>query len=399
MTRARVIGAGLSGLVASWHLADRGLEVEVFERASRPGGLIQTHYSPHGLVETAANAFVWDDVVAGWFRRLDLTPVFPTPASKRRYIFRDGRARRWPLTTIESLGMAARLARAGITRTTTARAAETIAGWGDRVLGPPARQWLLEPAMQGIYGSPADRLSARAIFDGRKRGPRMLAAPADGMGQFTTRLHERLTDRGVRFVFNTVVDRLEPGLATVIAASSADAGQLLQGHAPAVAASVSAIRQAPLTTVTMFFEPRPQDVHGFGVLFPSACDIQALGVLFNADIFGGRGAARSETWIVGDRESGMTEWSDQRLREVLAADRLTMTGRSDAPLASHITRWPQAIPVYDEAVRKLTGELASLPPWLALAGNYLGKIGVAALLDQAAAAANRVGLTAGGSAS
>ena len=74
MTPAHVIGAGISGLAAAWHLADRGCEVTVFDRAPAPGGLIHTHHTPHGLVETAANAFVWDDVVAGWFERLDLTP-------------------------------------------------------------------------------------------------------------------------------------------------------------------------------------------------------------------------------------------------------------------------------------------------------------------------------------
>ena len=75
---------------------------------------------------------------------------------------------------------------------------------------------------------------------------------------------------------------------------------------------------------------------------------------------------------------------------MLADDRRRLTGRDDEPLSVHITRWPAAIPVYDQAI--LDGArraLASLPPWLALAGNYLGQIGVAALLDQAAAAAAR----------
>jgi oxygen-dependent protoporphyrinogen oxidase len=131
-------------------------------------------------------------------------------------------------------------------------------------------------------------------------------------------------------------------------------------------------------------------VHGFGVLFPRACGVQALGVLYNTDIFDGRGAARSETWIVGDREAGITQWSDDRLRQALAGDRLKVTGRSDQPLAVHITRWPKAIPVYDEAVRGVVAALPSLPPHLALAGNYLGKIGVAALLGQAEMAATRI---------
>ncbi len=390
MKPAQVIGAGISGLTAAWHLADRGFDVTVIDSAPRPGGLIATHHTPHGLVEAAANAFVWDDLVAEWFRRLELTAIFPKAASKRRYIFRGGRPRRWPLTAGASIGMAARLARAAITRSMSARDDETIAAWADRVLGTSAREWLIEPAMQGIYASPAHELSARAIFNGRRRGPRQMAAPAGGMGEFTSRLHDRLRDRGVRFRFDARIDRLEPGLATIIATPPTSAGPLVGTHAPAVAAALAAIRVAPLTTVTMFFEPNADDVHGFGVLFPRACGVAALGVLFNADIFEGRGSARSETWIVGDRESGMTGWSDDRLRQALAADRQKVTGRADRPLSVHITRWPQAIPVYDRGVIALGRELGSLPPWLALAGNYLGTIGVSALLARSASAASRI---------
>jgi oxygen-dependent protoporphyrinogen oxidase len=390
MKPARVIGAGLSGLVAAWHLAERGFAVDVIEQAPHQGGLIQTLHTEHGLVETGANAFVWDSTVAAWFQRLDLIPEFPLASSKRRYIFRSGRARRWPLTVAESTALATRLSAAFVTRATSARDQETMDAWGRRVLGEGATRWLLEPALQGIYASPPAMLSARAIFDGRRRGSRTLVAPPGGMGQFTTRLYERLCDRGVRFHFGTRASTIAVGVPTVVSTSAPTAARLLAPHAPDLAAAIARVRLAALATVTMFFEPHPDDLHGFGVLFPSGTGINALGVLLNADIFAGRSARRSETWIVGDRDQGLTEWDDDRLVQMLAADRRRVTGRDASPLSLHITRWPAAIPVYDAAIRQVGSSLDSLPPWLALAGNYLGRIGVAALLQQGAAAADRV---------
>jgi oxygen-dependent protoporphyrinogen oxidase len=385
---ARVIGAGLSGLVAAWHLADRGFSVTVSEAREAPGGLIGSIRTPHGLVETAANAFVWDETVKEWFAHLELEPQLPQKVSRRRYIYRDGRARRWPLTAMESVGMAARLARTAVTRSFAARDAETVAAWGTRVVGPSATRWLLEPAMQGVYAAPASSLSARVIF-GRRRS-RQLAAPPDGMGQFISRLYERLCDRGVRFEFQTRIEKIEPSSATVVATNAAEAARLVRPHAPEAADALAAVRIAPLTTVTMCFAPHPDDLRGFGVLFPPEAGIHALGVLFASDIFAGRGPLRTETWIVGDRDAGLTAWSDERLRGALAADRERLTGRAQLPQSMHITRWPQAIPVYDASILGVMAASAALPPWLSLAGNYLGRIGVAALLEQSRSAAERI---------
>ena len=390
MRAARVIGAGLSGLASAWHLAERGYEVTVVDRASRPGGLIGTQATEYGLVETAANAFVRDDVVDAWFARLGLTALTPQRESRRRYIFRDGKPRRWPLRVGESAAFAMRFAGAGITRQLRAQGNESMAEWGHRVIGPAATDWLLEPAMQGIYATRAARLSAAVLFSARKRGRREMVAPAKGMGEFAERLHHRLIERDVRFEFNRAVDALDPATPTVVATDAQTAAQLLRQHAEDVADRLAAIGVAPLVSVTMFFEPHPGDVRGFGVLFPESTGVAALGVLFNGDIFAGRSAVRSETWIVGDRDRGLIALADGQLLETLLHDRFTLYGRHATPLSTHITRWPRAIPIYDRAIVDLQASLTALPPWLALAGNSLGRIGVSALLAGGESAAARL---------
>lgn len=392
MTPAHVIGAGLSGLVSAWHLAERGCGVTVFDRAPGPGGLINTRVTTHGLVETAANAFVRDEVVDAWFSRLGLQALTPRRDSRRRYIFRDGRPRRWPLGIGESAGLAWHLGFTALSRQFSARADESVADWGRRAIGEAATEWLLEPAMQGVYATRASRLSASVLFNARKRGRREMVAPTAGMGEFPSRLHQQLEARGVEFVFNRDVSSIDPNAATVIATDATVASRLLHDVAPQLAQRLAGVRVAPLVTVTAFFAPNPDDVRGFGVLFPERSGVNALGVLFNADIFDGRSTVRSETWIVGDRDRELTTKADAELLELLERDRRLLTGRQQPPLYSHITRWPQAIPVYDNAIVAVQRQLHTLPGNIALAGNYLGRIGVAALLSVAEDAANRVAL-------
>ncbi len=399
MTSARVIGAGLSGLATAWCLADRGFHVEIVEATAASGGLLRSRRTPHGLVESAANAFTWNDDVEAWFTRLDIAPLFPEGTSRRRFIFRDGHPRRWPLRVSETGALGAAITWNALRRRMRPADDESVADWGDRVLGRAATRWLLEPALQGIYGAAADRLAARAVFGSRRRG-RSLAAPADGMGAFVDRLAERLDRRGVVFSFNARLTSLDPSVPTVVCTDARSSGDLIAPYAPALSAAIRAIPMNALVSATAFFPPHPADTHGFGVLFPRQKGIAALGVLLNADIFSGRSTMRSETWIYGWTAERPLP-SERDLAGTLAQDRSALTGRSEAPVALFIggrdAISPSAdpvhaswLPVYDASVLRVKERLADLPPWLGVAGNYTGRLGVAKLLDVASEAAERL---------
>ena len=384
MSAARVVGAGLSGLAAAWCLVRRGVEVEVVDAAPGPGGLIHTHVTPHGLVETAANAFVWTDTVRQWFEALELTPLFALPSSRARYIWRDGRPRRWPWSVLESAGMAARWSRARVTGNQLPRRTESVADWGARVFGGPATSHLIGPALQGIYAASASELSAAVITASRTKGAgrrRMMAAPARGMGQFIERLHDRLLAAGVRFTFGTRLDRLDARLPTIIATDAAGAASLIEDTSPRLASVLRRVELRPLSTITAFYPASPMDLHGFGVLFPRETGIRALGVLFNADVFADRSTVRSETWILG------TTMTPKSAVQALADDRRRLTGRADTPIDVRVTSLPQAVPLYSGAIADVAGAVGELPSHVQLAGNYLGRLGVASLLEQAATAA------------
>jgi protoporphyrinogen oxidase len=199
------------------------------------------------------------------------------------------------------------------------------------------------------------------------------------MGEFIERLHSDLRERGVAFSFGATADFVGEQVPTVICTSARAAAPLVAPHAPGLGATLERVDMTGLETVTAFFEPRHDDLQGFGVLFPRGSGVDALGVLFNTCNIEGRGARRSETWIYAtDATTTPTTPGDR-----VAADRHVLTGRRDAAIATHPTRWPAALPVYDARVLDIGPQLSELPPWLALSGLYLGQIGVSTLLARA----------------
>jgi oxygen-dependent protoporphyrinogen oxidase len=397
MIEARVIGAGVSGLATAWYLAEGGARVTVIEAAATAGGLIRTMHTAEGLVETAAPAFTSSDRVLALFATLGVDACVPDRALRKRYIFRAGRVRRWPLSPLESSGMLLRLGTAWISRRHRPRERESLGEWARRVVGGPALDWLFAPAAQ-IYAASPDTLSAAAVLGSRRRGERRIS-PRGGMQELIDRLVDRLDERGVRFSFGERVTTLDPAVPTAICTDAPGAAALLRSYVPRTAEALQRIRMASLVTATAFFAPSESDLRGFGVLFPRSSNVRALGVLFNSDMFPGRSHLRSETWIYPSTpaaRSGLAsgEMPDQdgeeSLRRQLEADRAVLTGRTERPVAIYITPRPDALPLYDGAILGAAAAVDDLPPTLALAGNYLGAIGVSRLIDAGAAAAARL---------
>jgi oxygen-dependent protoporphyrinogen oxidase len=288
--------------------------------------------------------------------------------------------------------MARRRARAVMRQQSSPLPVESVADWSERVYGPDATRWLIGPALQGIYGAPPDRLAACAIAGlgaGRLGRRSILAAPPHGMSDLTDRMMDRLRQRGVSFSLGLSVGTLDPAVPTIVATNARAAGPLIAPHAPALAAALAALPMTSLSMTTAVFPPSPADIRGFGVLFPRECGIQSLGVRFDSEIFQGR-QGRVETWIGPMNEGGGSRLHDPRLPDSVAADRRVLTGRTDDPIAAVTTSRPQSLPLYSAAVAEIRDRLHTLPPWIALAGNYTGRLGASKLLDVAAEAAVRI---------
>jgi oxygen-dependent protoporphyrinogen oxidase len=379
--------------VTAYLLTKAGREVRVVEKKSRAGGLIHTIRTEHGLVETAANGILNSARVETMCAEIGVPLLHTKRNARKRFIFRD-RPRQLPLNPFEALRVATGVA-INATRLRP-QPFETIAAWGRRVVGKGATDYLLVPALGGIYAGDPERLSASLIFGSARLAPHLqthspakakvrgTVAPPNGMQQLIDGLCDHLHSKGVEISFETECgpNPVEP---TVICLSASAAAEYLANSAPNVATQLSDIEMLSLLTVTCFFDEAATQLNGFGCLFPRDQGFRARGVLFNTSIFEGRGPAHAETWIFGgalDRD--IVGLSDDQIRETLLNDRERFYGKTDTPLATHITRWPTALPHYSVDLERNLLHLAVPPPNIALVGNYLGKIGLAKILERGA---------------
>ena len=388
-----VVGAGFSGLTTAYFLAKHGSQVRLIEDRNRPGGLIHTIRTDHGLVETAANGLLASARIEAMCADIGVPLITTRREGRRRFIYR-GQPKQVPLTIGDMLTASGRLA-LNVTRFSP-YPLETIGDWSRRVLGPGATDYLLVPALGGIYAGDPERLSAGLIF-GKATLPAHLhttrpvkgalrgtVAPPNGMQQLIDGLVDYLQRRDVEFVFESD-GAAAATQTTIVCLSASNAAKYLRLVAPEVSEALGTIEMVSIATVTCFYPQDSASLRGFGCLFPRDQGFRARGVLFNDFIFEGRGPAHAETWIFGGALDGeVVNLRDDEFPQTIATERERFYSRRDEPLAMHVTRWPNTLPHYTIELEKILTTLSPPPENIALVGNYLGRIGLAKILERAA---------------
>jgi oxygen-dependent protoporphyrinogen oxidase len=395
MKRVTVVGAGFSGLVSAFYLVRAGYSVTLHESQPKAGGLIQTLQTPHGLVETAANAFLNSSLVEELFRAVNVPMIGTKREARRRFIFRRGRSRRWPLGLLDSLRVARFLVQYFFARKVVVPLdGESVRVWANRTVGIEASESLVFAALQGIYAGDPARLSARLIL-GRFFSPtksskplprlRGSVAPPAGMSQLMTGLEAYLRSQGVRFHFDSnfqAPSHIDQPI--VLATNPLAAAKWLTDKQPEKAAVLNRIEMSPIVSTTAFFARTDPSTEGFGVLFPPIENRRALGVLKNSYIFEGR-AEFSETWIQGGALAKIdpTKQSDGEILTSIVVERADLFQLPETPVDLVITRWPQGIPHYTLELEKMIPSLERADDNIFLMGNYLGDLGLAKILERA----------------
>ncbi|HKP46277.1 MAG TPA: FAD-dependent oxidoreductase [Pyrinomonadaceae bacterium] len=407
---ATIVGAGIAGLLAAYSLDRQGYRVALLEEKERAGGLIQTRKTQYGIAESGAHSLIASEAVRRLCSDLGVELLRPRKEAKAKYIVRDGRLRRFPLTigeAVDTLGHAA-LARA------TNRESQTLEVWARRHLGDAALEYLLTPFVRGIYGvQPAElgvatafpflNLPAGKTFLGSmlkrhrsgaaKKDKKHRAAPRFGMGDLVGRLEQRLEQRlGSRFRKDVRVDQLPEAANVIIATPAQAAAKIIQSASTTLADKLASVRYTPIVSATVFVDRHAftRPLHGVGVLMPPREQTKSLGILFNSSSFDCRvcEASRFASFTVMMGGTAQPQWvraSDDEIRQAIKFELAMLLGILE-PYEVVIHRWPAALPQYSPEladVWDVARQTWCATPGHILFGNYTGQISLRGMIESA----------------
>ena len=431
MKSVAIIGAGITGLTATFYLKRKGVPVKVYEAGGRTGGVIQSSRQNGFLAESGPNTILeTSPKISELIRDLNLESrrIYPSPDAKNRYVVRDKKPVAMPSSQAEFLTtklFSARakfaLAREPFVPPRRDGVEESVAEFVLRRLNQEFLDRAVDPLVAGIYAGDPHKLSVRHAFpkllEAEQKHGSLLKGQLFGRGEQKSGEVSRRDakmfsfDEGLQVLPDTLASQLDDSLKLNtqvtkllktkdgwrVSASNGEAehsaiifcgtayklaeleiicGGAAQQRRPTEA--FSEIRYPPVASVVLGFR-REDIVHpcdGFGMLIPKIEDFKILGTIFSSSLFPNRAPENFITltsYIGGERQPELASLSPEKLVELVCEDLRALLGVRGKPVFTHHHFWPRAIPQYNVGYGKfksLLNEIESKARGLFFAGSF-----------------------------
>jgi oxygen-dependent protoporphyrinogen oxidase len=445
-----IVGGGISGLVCAYALRKAGVEAQLVEASTQPGGMIRSESRDGYLLELGPQSFSGTAALRLLCADLGIADqILQAPAAAPRYVLIDGALKAVPLSPpamLSSSFLSARtkwlIARDGFGTTHPHEDDESVAGFVRRKFGAELLERLVGPFVSGIYAGDPERLSLRAAFPqlheaeesagsvirgmmraakSRKR-PRerpALLSFRDGNGTLVHALtakigpwlrvgaevvgiRDRREAKGRSFeVRISAAGRDETVLAkNLVLATSADAaGALLRDVHAAFEPVLAGVEYAPVAVVSLGYrrEDVAHSLKGFGFLVPRSSHLQILGTVWNSSLFPGRAPASHvllTSFVGGATNPGAAALSTQELCDLVHREIAPLLQIRAEAVFSHVQVYRRALPQYNigHAERlKALERLRAEQPGLFFVGNYLRGPAIGNCVELAMTTAEAIG--------
>ena len=393
-----VVGGGIAGLAAAYELQARGLQFRLFERATRPGGVILTDRVGGFTIDAGPDALLIQKPAAVHLcRQIGLGDrLQPTRKPRTAYIMRDGRLHPLPegsvlgiprdvralaTTRLFSLPGKMRMAAELFVPAAPTNGDESIASFIGRRFGREAVTYLAEPLLAGIHAGDVNRLSMRDLFprfmDAERqhgsvlRAFRQLRQPAhrsgdgafyslpDGLGELVDALVATLPSRALRL--GVAVDRITANGTFVVRTTEGEvrarsvilttpayvAGSLVASLDEELALLCNGVEYA--SSATIAFAYRRDDIRhsllGSGFVIPRVERTTMMAASWVSSKWPGRapeGHVLLRAFIGGARDPGAMRLTDEELRAGAERELGRILGITGVPVLTRIYRWERA---------------------------------------------------------
>jgi protoporphyrinogen/coproporphyrinogen III oxidase len=438
-----IVGGGISGLTAAYklrHAAGDDALITLFEPAAAIGGTLRTVSVAGHPVDVGAEAFVARrPEVGALLAELGMADAQIDTTGARPLIYAGGAVRPFPERTVNGIPTSAESLTGLVDDDMVAHVAREPSRplqWetgadpavadvvGDR-FGAQVVARSVDPLLAGVYAGSAATIGLRsaapgvaAALDGGAASLTEAAntalAPASAgpvfraVGGGYQRLVNELARQSRAEVVQTAVARVSSdgdgwhledtngndwyADAVALAVPASRLPPMVAEALPAVAAAVRRIPVASSAVVALAVAPGTALPDRSGVLVATGEPLRAKAMTLTSRKWGRPGKVellRLSFGRFGD-DVARTATDDQLVAWAIE-DVCDVFGVTVDPVEAHVARWIDAMPQYGPGHGALVAATrASLPPTLALAGNYLDGIGVPACVASGAAAAERL---------
>ena len=408
--QALIVGAGISGLTTAFALRKAGIDARIVDRASRPGGLIQSVRRDGYLVECGPQSFSGNASLTSICRDLEILDRRILADSKApRFVLINGALEKVPLgpgllvSPLMGGGTRTALFRDVFGRSEAPDSDESVASFIRRKFSPTLLDRLVGPFVSGIYAGDPEKLSLRAAFPilyeaeqtsgsvlrgllkvmkarKAKRGPlprekptlqtfregndTLVRALAEKLGAYLSLEAEVISIRPLDPGREPKTPRFRVGLHTpsgaefleterlVLAVPTDRAGKLLAPLGRAFESQLRTVDYSGVAVVSLGY--RKEDVghplDGFGFLVPRSSGLTVLGTVWNSSLFPGRAPGHHvllTSFVGGATNPDATKQPADQLVALVHREIKPLMQLREGPVFSNVSVWPRALPQYN----------------------------------------------------
>ena len=429
MNKVAVIGGGIAGLGCAYGLCRKGIDFTVFEKTGNLGGVIQSRNVNGFLLESGPSSLLLKDKrIEKLLNELNLNYISANEHSKNRYILKNGRPIKLPLSPFQAISSPIISTKAKLKLlkepfVTPFEIDEFVSDFFSRRLGDEVQDYLVDPFIAGTFAGNPKQLSIKHAFpflkqmeiehgsiikgfwknrkltDSYKR-KREIVSFNGGMQELPQALEGKMSDRlflnsDVKDIiktekgFGVKVDKSEKAESyefdsVIIATETYGIPQLLKRfNDHEFEDAISSIYYPPVAVLHFGVSSSKikNPLYGFGILIPKLENRNILGILFNSDMFPER-APKDHTLLTvftgGARQPEIIHQIGN-LQAMAWKDVQSILKIEGEPDYYHEKIYQKAIPQYTlgyENILKQINSIEEKNPGLFFTGNYLSGISV-----------------------